>query len=127
MRRRRIDGVGSRVGVPRRDRAFSSTETFSKLVTLTIVDVLCVVCSVFFSHGTVKSLTLMPALARARAKSATRSQLRFSHSEEVPLRRGAPCALGDRSSAGRMVALLAAGSGYPRNSAREQKEAVAAA
>jgi len=126
MRRRRIDGVGSRVGVPRRDRAFSSTETFSKLVTLTIVDVLCVVYSVFFSHGTIKSLTLMPALARARAKSARRSQLRFSHSELVPLRRGAPCALGDRSS-GRMVALLAAGSGYPRNSARKQKEAVAAA
>ena len=91
-----------------------------------IVDVLCVVYSVFFSHGTIKSLTLMPALARARAKSARRSQLRFSHSELVPLRRGAPCALGDRSS-GRMVALLAAGSGYPRNSARKQKEAVAAA
>ena len=127
MRRRRIDGVGSRVGVLRRDRTFSSTETFSKLVTLTIVDVLCVVYSVFFSHGTIKSLTLMPALARARAKSARSSKLRFSHSEEVPLRRGAPCALGDRSSAGRMVALLAAGSGYPRNSARKQKEAVAAA
>ena len=43
------------------------------------------------------------------------------------MRRGAPCALGDRSSAGRMVALLAAGSGYPRNSARKQKEAVAVA
>ena len=127
MRRRRIDGVGSRVGVPRRDRTFSRTETFSKVVRFTTVVVLCVVYSVFFSHGTIKSRMLRPALARARAKSATRSQLRFSHSELVPLRRGAPCALGDRSSAGRMAALLAAGSGYPRNSARKQKEAVAAA
>ena len=48
---------------------------------------------------------LRPAEARARAKSATRSQLRFSHSEQVPLRRGAPWALGDRSSAGRMAVL----------------------
>ena len=59
-----------------------------------------------------------PRSATAQLRSATAS---------LPLRRGAPCALGDRSSAGRMVALLAAGSGYPRNSAREQKEAVAAA
>ena len=89
----------------RRSRAFSNTLRFSKLVTLMIVDVLCVVYSVFFSHGSINNAMLRPALARARAKSARRSQLRFSHSELVPLRRGAPCALGDRSSAGRMVAL----------------------
>ncbi len=127
MRRRRVDGVGSRVGVPRRDRTFSSTVRFSKVVIFTTDVVFVVSYSVFFSHGTMYRRMLRPALARARAKSATRSQLRFSHSELVPLRRAAPCALGDRSSAGRMVALLAAGSGYPRNSARKQKEAVAAA
>ena len=113
--------------MPRRDRTFSSTVSLKYDVTFTIVVVFVVSYEVFLSHGTINSLMLRPALARARAKSARRSQLRFSHSEEVPLRRAAPCALGDRSSAGRMAALLAAGSGYPRNSARKQKEAVAAA
>ena len=94
---------------------------------LTTAVVFVVSYEVFFSQGSMKSAMLRPADPRARAKSARRSQLRFSHSEDVPLRRAAPWALGDRSSAGRMVALLAAGSGYPRNSARKQKEAVAAA
>jgi len=67
----------------------------------TIVVMFVVSYEVFWSHGTMKRRMLRPALARARAKSARRSQLRFSHSEQVPLRRGAPCALGDRSSAGR--------------------------
>ena len=35
----------------RRSRAFSNTLRFSKLVTLMIVDVLCVVYSVFLSQG----------------------------------------------------------------------------
>ena len=72
---------------------------------MTTVVIFVVSYEVFLSHGLINNAMLRPALARARAKSAMRSQLRFSHSEQVPLRRGAPCALGDRSSAGRMAAL----------------------
>ena len=42
MRCRRVDGVGSRVGVPRRGRTFSSTDRFSRVVTLMTVVMLCV-------------------------------------------------------------------------------------
>ena len=54
---------------------------------LTTAVVFVVSYEVFFSHGSIKSAMLRPALARASAKSARRSQLRFSHSEQVPLRR----------------------------------------
>ena len=71
----------------RRSRAFSNTLRFSKLVTLMIVDVLCVVYSVFLSQGLMNSKMLSAALARASAKSERRTQLRLSHKAQVPLRR----------------------------------------